>query len=86
LRFYKRIQFKFSLELEDALPNDVKSLFGSTDSFLLPKEEVFVEKSLYTDASGKLEPDCNPPKLEPNINMDGGMFFFYIFLYNWVPG
>ena len=52
------------------------SLLGSTDSFVSPKEEVFVEMSLYTDAYVKLQPDCNPPKLEPNINMDGGMFFF----------
>jgi len=47
---------------------------------LLPKEDVLQEKSFSTDASAKPEPDCHPLKLEPRINVDGGMFFFLVHL------
>jgi hypothetical protein len=42
---------------------------------LLPNDEVFPEKSFSTDASPKLETDGHRLKLEPNINMDGGIVF-----------
>ncbi|XP_065578463.1 zinc finger protein 765-like isoform X1 [Artemia franciscana] len=58
-------------ELEDALPDDDKSLFGSTDPFLLPKQEVFPENGFSMHASAKPEPDCHLLKQEPNINMEG---------------
>jgi len=73
------ISFKISLDLEDALPNDGENLFGSTDPFFLPKEEALQEKCFSTDASEKPGLDCHSLKLEPSINVDGGMFFFFFF-------
>jgi hypothetical protein len=43
---------------------------------VLLKEEVLQDKTFSTDASANLGPACHPLKLEPNINVDGGMFDF----------
>jgi hypothetical protein len=48
---------------------------------LLPKEEVMQEKTIFTDASAKPESNCQPLKLEPGMNLDGGMFFFLVHLF-----